>query len=178
MWWARIRRREKLAAAREKLAAEEVIEKVESSIAGEEATTSQKPITEEVKVKAADNVAKTEEPTNAEKAEVQEEKGTAEKPTEPIEEMTAGKVDDVADEFCTILGKRKPNQQKLKRQNQDHFQTHHSRQLSITILSDTKIFQIDDHQAEAEAGNDDTIGEVEEALDVKFFNLKYYVINF
>ena len=106
MWWARngparIRRREKLAAAREKLAAEEVIEKVESSIAGEEATTSQKPITEEVKVKAADNVAKTEEPTNAEKAEVQEEKGTAEKPTEPIEEMTAGKVDDVAAEFCT-----------------------------------------------------------------------------
>jgi hypothetical protein len=52
-------------------------------------------------VKAADNVAKTEEPTNAEKAEVQEEKGTAEKPTEPIEEMTAGKVDDVAAEFCT-----------------------------------------------------------------------------
>ena len=109
MWWARngparIRRREKLAAAREKLAAEEVIEKVESSIAGEEATTSKKPITEEVKVKAADNVAKTvqhEDPTNAEKAEVQEEKGTAEKPTEPIEEMTAGKVDDVADEFCT-----------------------------------------------------------------------------
>ena len=53
MWWARngparIRRREKLAAAREKLAAEEVIEKVESSIAGEEATTSKKPITEEV----------------------------------------------------------------------------------------------------------------------------------
>ena len=69
-------------------------------------------------MKAADNVAKTvqhEDPTNAEKAEVQEEKGTAEKPTEPIEEMTAGKVDDVADEFCTILGKRKPNQQKLKR---------------------------------------------------------------
>ena len=32
MWWARIRRREKLAAAREKLVAEEVIEKVESSI--------------------------------------------------------------------------------------------------------------------------------------------------
>ena len=54
----------------------------------------------------------------------------------------------------------------------------HSRQLSITILSDTKIFQIDDHQAEAEAGNDDTIGEVEEALDVKSYNFKYYVINF
>ena len=83
-----------------------------------------------------------------------------------------------AQTMCTILGKRKPNQQKLKRQNPDHFQTPHSRQLSITILSDTKIFQIDDHQAEAEAGKDDTIGDVEEALDVKFFNLKYYVINF
>ena len=26
--------------------------------------------------------------------------------------------------------------------------------------------------------NDDTIGEVEEALDVKSYNFKYYVINF
>ena len=58
-------------------------------------------------MKAADNVAKTvqhAEPTNTEKAKVQEETGTAEKPTEPISELTAGKVDDVADEFCTILG--------------------------------------------------------------------------
>ena len=27
-------------------------------------------------------------------------------------------------------------------------------------------------------GHDDTISEVEEALDVKFFNFKYYVIDF
>ena len=55
-------------------------------------------------MKATDNVAKNvqdEEHTDYEEAEVQEIKGTAEKATELIEEVTAGKVDEVADEFCT-----------------------------------------------------------------------------
>jgi hypothetical protein len=100
---ARIRRREKRAAAREKLATED--ENVESTANVEETETNDKPAADEAnrKVKATDNVAKArqdEEPIDAEQAEVQR-KATAEKVKELIEEETAGKVDDVADEFCT-----------------------------------------------------------------------------
>ena len=100
---ARIRRREKRAAAREKLATED--ENVESTANVEETETNDKPAADEAnrKVKATDNVAKArqdEEPIDAEQAEVQR-KATAEKATELCEEETAGKVDDVADEFCT-----------------------------------------------------------------------------
>ena len=43
---------------------------------------------------------KDDEPTDADRAEVQEMKGTAEKATELSEEVTAGEVDDLPDEFC------------------------------------------------------------------------------
>ena len=103
---ARIRRREKRAAARAELATEETSDNVESTATVEETETFNKPAAEEatVKVKSTDNVAdeeKVEEPNDAEQAEDQEIEETAEKAKENNEEVTAAKVEDVADEFCT-----------------------------------------------------------------------------
>ena len=101
---ARIRRREKRAAAHAKLATEETSKNVEPTATVDETKTIYKPAAEEatVKVKATNNIAETledEEPTNAEQAEDQEIE--AEKTTEINKEGTAGKVENVADEFCT-----------------------------------------------------------------------------
>ena len=98
---ARTRRREKWAAAREKLAAEEAAKDVESTEDVDDTTTDDKPAAEEANgnVKSTDN----EEPTDAGKVKVQEIKELAERATEPTEEATAGKVglENIDDEFCT-----------------------------------------------------------------------------
>ena len=103
---ARMRRRERRAAAREKLATEEAIQNVESTADVEKTKTVEKPAAEEAKgiLRAADNVAKTkddEKPSDTEQVEA-EIKARAAKATELCEEMTAAKVEEVVDdEFCT-----------------------------------------------------------------------------
>jgi hypothetical protein len=97
---ARIRRREKRAAARENLATEEAKIKVEPTANVEATRTTDKPVAVEAigNVKATDNVANTEngeEPKNAEEAEERATKAKEE------EEATAGKVEAIEDEFCT-----------------------------------------------------------------------------
>ena len=105
---ARIRRREKRAAAREKLATEETSKSIESTANVDETKTSPKPAAEEAnrKVNSTENVTKPqkdEEPADAEKDKAQEVKETAEKTTELSEEITAEKVGDVDDEFSQMI---------------------------------------------------------------------------
>ena len=99
---ARIRRREKRAAAREQLAAEEAAKGVESTEDVEDTRTDNKPAAEEAigNVKTTDT-RKGEEPSEAEK--VEEVKEIAERATEGTDEATTGKVEleDIDDEFCT-----------------------------------------------------------------------------
>ena len=99
---ARVRRREKRAAAREKLATEEATKKVESTVNVEETGTIAKPAAEEANgnVKSTENVDKPregEEPAITEQVEIT--KGTAENATELGDEVNAGKVE-LEDEFC------------------------------------------------------------------------------
>ena len=101
---ARVRRREKRAAARENLATEEAKNKVEPTSNVEATRTTDKPVAVEANgnVKATDNVANTkngEEPTNADQVEAEEVEERAAKAKE--EEATAGKVEAIEDEFCT-----------------------------------------------------------------------------
>ena len=88
---ARTRRREKRAAAGEKLATEEAAKYVESTVDVEGTRTDDKSDAEEANeiVKSTDD----EEPTDAENVEVQKMKEIAERVTEPTEEATAGKVE-------------------------------------------------------------------------------------
>ena len=101
---ARIRRHEKRAAAREKLAADEANKQVESTANVEETNSVDKPAAEEAngEVKSTDNVEQTrgEEPdADAEQVEEEEETNkTAEKDLD--EEVTTEKVE-LDDEFCT-----------------------------------------------------------------------------
>ena len=100
---ARVRRREKRAAAREKLATEEATKKVESTENVEETRTIAKPVAEEANgnVKSIENVDK---PREGEELAITEQveitKGTAENATELGDEVTAEKVE-LEDEFCT-----------------------------------------------------------------------------
>ena len=99
---ARIRRREKRAAARENLATEEAKEKVEPTANVEATKTTDKPVAVEANrnVKATDNVANAknaEEASNANQVEAEE---IAAKAKEE-EEATTGKVEAIDDEFCT-----------------------------------------------------------------------------
>ena len=102
---ARIRRREKHAAARENLATEEETTNVDSTANVEETRNLDKPAAEEAsrKENSTDNVAnarKGEEPVDTEQVEAQEVKETAEKATELSKEVTAEKVEAIEDEFC------------------------------------------------------------------------------
>ena len=101
---ARVRRREKRAAAREKLANEKDVDDVEPTANVEETRTIEKPTAEEATgiVEATDNVArKDDEPADAEEVKAEETKGAVEKAPESSEKVTAGKVEDIDDEFCT-----------------------------------------------------------------------------
>ena len=98
---ARMRRREKRAAAREKLATEEANKQVESTANVEKTSLADKPAAEEAtgKVKSADNVDKTRSEESADNAEqVEESKKTAEK---AVDENVATEKVELDDEFCT-----------------------------------------------------------------------------